>query len=144
MNLSDFRVGDICITVKNDLAVIVSVSNNSDKYPILYKIKANDVTYKGQLDFFKAKVGSISIDLFNKEIVSKPDMWEPRSSIPLVGNVNGKLSTLNTGDKIKVKVRSTVRDGIFKGLDFRKPKNPVLFELDGVSYRCPVDLVVWE
>jgi len=146
MKISDLSIGDVCVTVKNDLVVILSVTNNSFKYPVLYKIKTNGTTYKGSPDFFKARVGQVDLKAFNEVTTNGPsaEMWEPRSTIPGITDLYSKFANLRAGDTIKVKVRGDIREGIFYELDLRKPKNPVLFELGGKRYKCPVNLVVWE
>ena len=124
------KIGDVIVTQRGDIAIVVDIHWSKPKYPVIYQTKLGS-RFKGSWDFVKMIIGTcddiVSLDMMNREAAA------PKSSC----SVNGM--TLHPGDKIKLTDGKIVT---FDSFNSRRPKYPITYTTDrGAKYKSTIESV---
>lgn len=124
------KIGDVIVTQRGDIAIVVDIHLSKPKYPVIYQTKLGS-RFKGSWENVKMIIGACddiaSLDTMNREAAA------PKSG----GSVNGM--TLHPGDKIKLTDGKIVT---FDSFNSRRPKYPISYTTDrGAKYKTTIERV---
>ena len=137
--MKDLKVGSVVLTSRNELAVILDNHPSRPKYPWVYQMKATGARYKcGEADI-KAVLGEIDLQGYLTAANQQPALPTVTTNL---SSLPSQLQGLTVGDKIQITGNRGVEDAIYKGYVPSRHKYPVLVEMRGKIFKCPLTAVV--
>lgn len=146
MTLNELKPGAVAITNDGKIVVITGHDLNRPRRPIRLKVKAGGTEYISPLDGFKAVVGQVDLDAFNKAAAplfpSVPPVERGSPFPPFGVKPNEDLKDLKVGDLIRVRHGSRVVTATFGGYSWSRPKYPISYTINGKRWKGPMDVIV--
>ena len=107
---------------------MTEVRSDRPAWPVIFALKASGTAYKGRPDMFKAVVGSVDLEAFRG--VQEAAREAVVADVPLFGCPEN-LKGLKVGDRINVTHGSKLVEAVYDGYDYRRPKYPVSYTING-------------
>jgi len=131
----DVTVGDVVVTKRGDIAVIVDYKPGRRKYPWIYKISLSK-QYRGCSEDFVSIIAD-EADIDELDDKANETMSQRQATGP------SSVKDLKLGDQIKVRIGGSVQDVEFAGYKPRNRKYPLIYKtLNGKCFKTRLDLLV--
>ena len=126
MTNQDLTPGTIAVTLDGKLAIIIGYKPSNTKYPILYKFKVGNTTYKGSANDVRVILGKGDLGECENASAAGPQP-APSTGFHCDASVPEVLKGLKVGDTITIRTRKGVEAVTYDGYNSRRPKYPVSF-----------------
>lgn len=125
MTLAELAPGKLAITFDGKLAVIVGNKPSNPKNSVLFKMRQGHTIYKGSPSGFKAVIGDVDLEAFDKVSGEAPDRHASETDNDFF--LPKALKGVKKGDKIRIRSRRGEEVVTFNGYNLNRPKYPVSF-----------------